>query len=255
MAVVPTPNHLPLEGAVAEAAVSNLMVEYPRVVRSVRDYPIPNQSNGLLSFMLFKEPKILKSGKPIYGFIKLRGNWADSDQCKAKASEIVRQQDSAHQIKIAEVGAWVPITEDTNFVKENVEVKTNMTEQDRLREIAAKENRDKQEQVAREIREREQEVKNGHDYNEDPDSIDYYTMKRVVWLRLQENIDMLRNQITSLEGKLNDTRVLLGELDEQHPTYIEDWIENYNKERRKAGIPDYIPSTREEEAYKKFVKQ
>ena len=74
-------------------------------------------------------------------------------------------------------------------------------------------------------------------------------MKMVVWIRLQEHIDVLRNQITQIEGKIETARGVLRDLDIAHPDYRLGWIDNYNVERRKAGIPDYTPTNREEERY------
>jgi hypothetical protein len=243
------PTYPPLSGGEAKKAVDTQMSTFPEVVRSNKDIPIPQQSYGLISMMLFKEPKKLKSGKFAYGFMKMRGNWSDVDQCKNKAASIIREQDSKNKIKISPVGEWLPITEDDAFVQENVDVNVDATEKDRVKEEAVKEQEIERARIQRELKERENEVKNSKDYNDDTDHIDYYTMKRVTWLRLRENIAMLKNQVQTLEGKLVDTRKVLANLDSKHPTYDVDWIDNYNKERRKSGIPDYIPGASEQKTY------
>lgn len=245
------PEYAPLTGKVGEAAVKGQIVHYPQVVRGNRDYPVLQQAMGLISFMLFAEPKKTKNGVPVYGFFKLRGNHIDVDQCKAKAAGIIREQDSKNKIKIAEVGAWLPITEEEQggVVQETVDVRTDATEQDKLREIAIKEEKDKAERIMRELREREEEVKNGRDYNSDPEHLDYYTMKKVVWLRLHENIELQRKQLKDLEGKWQATRNILADLDSRHSEYATAWIDNYNIERRKTKIPDYVPSETQNKLY------
>lgn len=243
------PTHPPLEGDVAKAAVDGQILHYPNVVRSNTDDPVSKQHTGLISFMILKEPRKLKNGSPLYGFFKLRGNWADQPQAESKASRIVREQDSKYKIRVVNVGDWLPLTDDDSLVKKNVNVNLDATDEERQREIAVREEQSKQNRIMKELKEREEEVKNAQDYNDDTESLDFYTMKRVAWLRIQENIFLLRNQISQLEGKLESTRDLLRDHDNKHPKYAEEWIENYNKERRKAGIPDYTPGSKEEEAY------
>jgi len=243
------PSHPPLTGDQGEAAVEGQLLSYPQVTRGNKDYPLSQQVIGLVSFMLFKEPKKLKTGQSVYGFLKLRGNYSDADMAKAKAADIIRVQDSKNKIKLVEVGGWVPITEEEQMVKEVVDVKLEENEQDKLREAAIVEEKNKRDQVMRELREREEEVKNGRDYNDDPQSLDFYTMKKVAWLRLSENIELEKKKITSLEEKLKITRGILAGLDVSHPEYNHEWINNYNIERRKSGIPDYRPSEKEDQQY------
>lgn len=246
------PLHSPLVESDVRKAYDAKVSDFPEVIRSNKDIQIANQSYGLVSFMLFSEPKKLKSGKNAYGFIKLRGNWADIDQCKTKAASIIREQDSKSNIKIAPVGQWLPIAEDDSLVEENVDVNTEATEKERLKEEAVKEQEREKNRIQRELREREEEVKNSKDYNDDPDHIDFYTLKRVTWLRLRENIAMMQNQVNTLQTKLDGVRKVLVDLDNKHPTYATEWIDNYNKERRKAGIPDYIPSETETKTYNSY---
>lgn len=247
------PSYPPLTGEVGEAAVNGQIIYYPQVVRSQRDMPVSQQSHGLVSFMLFKEPRKLKSGKPIYGFFKLRGNWGDPDLAVSQASRIVREQDSKYKIRVADVGAWLPISDDDTLDKKTVDVREEEKDTDTLKEIAFKQNEADRRRIMRELAEREDEVKRAPDYNDDPDGIDYYTMKRVTWIRLTENIELQRKQILNLEEKLKFTRGLLADLDSRHPDFVDTWKDNYNKERRRAGIPDYNPSEKEDIEYNAYV--
>lgn len=245
------PGYPPLTGEVGEAAVEGKLVKYPQIARGNKDYPVPQQAMGLISFMLFKEPKKLQSGSPVYGFFKLRGNYADEDICVSKAGDIIRSQDSKTKIKIAEVGAWLPITDEERggIVQKSVDIRTEDSEKDKIREEAHKQEQAKAERIMKELKEREKEVREGRDYNDDPDSLDYYTMKKVAWQRLRETIEIQKKKTLDLEEKLVLTRKILAELDERHPSYAVDMVENYNKERRKSGFPDYVPSEAEEKVY------
>lgn len=245
------PGYPVLSGEVGEAAVHGKLVHYPQVLRGDRDYPVPQQGMGLISFMLFKEPRKLRTGAPVYGFFKLRGNYSDADMCKNKAADIIRNQDSLNKIRVAEVGAWLPITDEERdgVVQEVVDVKVDATEKDKLREEAIKDERMKAERIMRELKEREKEVVNARDYNDDPDGLDYYTMKKVAWQRLRETIEIQKRKTQDLEEKLKITRALLANLDEKHPEYVTGYIEHLNVERRKSGFPDYVPNEEENKIY------
>ena len=236
------PTYPPLSGEVAEAAVNGQIVRYPQVVRSGKDLPVPQQSHGLISFMLFKEPKTLKTGKVCFGFCKLRGNWSDPSQCEMKAAGIIREQDSKHKVRIGEVGAWLPITDEGAFVQQTIDVKADATEEEKFKEEAIRKRQDEDKRIMRELKEREEEVKTAKDYNDDPTSLDYYTMNRTTWMWVTEQVEIQETRLKELKQKLTDRRKLLADLDAKHPAHQDEWIANYNKERRKAGIPDFIPS-------------
>ena len=243
------PDYPPLTGNVGQAAVAGQITYYPQVTRSMRDDTIDSQQSGLVSFMFLSEPKKTKNGKNIYGFFKLRGNWADENQATAKGSSIVRNQDSKYPIRIAPVGAWVPISDDEAMVNRNVNINTE-EEQNVAKDKAVREDEEKKKKIMRELKEREEEVKTAKDYNEDKEDIDFYTMKMVVWMRLQESIEIERKKLKGLEDKLLETRKVLFDLDKTHPAFNDQWIDNYNKERRKAGIPDFTPGESEMRNYR-----
>lgn len=255
------PTHPPLEGKEAKEAVKDLIVDktpapghYPKIVRSQIDLPVSQQECGLASWMLFKEPKKLQNGSLVHGFIKLRGNYGDANLCKNRAAEIIRVQDSKNKINILPVGAWLPITDDDSTTRETVNVNVDEDPLTPMRESAVKDAEKDQARIMREVRERAEEVKNAKDYNDDTEHIDFYTMKRVTWMRLLERRQILEKEIDSISDKLKDTRKLLHNLEKQHPNYQEDWIDNYNKERRKTRIPDYVPSSAQEEEYSRYLK-
>lgn len=242
-----------LNNAEAQSANRALISEFPKVIRGDRDPPITQQSHGNVSFLLLKAPRKQPDGKSIVGFFKLRGNWADINQCKQAAAKIIREQDSMNKIRVAEVGVWFPIT-DGDGQAESVDVNTNIpAEEEKIKAEAIKTREEEKNRIARELKEREQEVKDAKDINDDPESLDYYVMKRVVWLRLQENIEQYRTKTEDLEKKWRETRKLLDRLEVSHPGFEAEWIDRYNEERRKSKIPDYIPSEEQDGLYKKKI--
>ena len=245
------PTYPPFYGEVGEAAVNGQIVTYPNLVRSQIDFAVQSQSYGLFTMMLFAEPKKTRAGKYVYGFAKLRGNYADESQARAAAASIVRNQDSKNTIRIIPVGQLFPITDDPALIQDTVDVGSKAEDEKKeLERKAIQEKAEERVRIQRELKEREEEVKNARDYNEDPDSLDYYTMQRNTWMMLRENIAIEEKKLESLKNKWADRRRLLAELDSKHPTYDTAWIEHLNVERRKSGFPDFVPGEKDLEAYR-----
>lgn len=244
------PGYPPLkaEDSVGQAAVEGQLLYYPRVGRTFVDPQLQGQKLGLISFLFFKETRILSSGKPVYGYFKLRGNYPDDISSKSEASKIIREIDSKFEIRVAPVGAWLPITEETAFVKEMLDVKTERG-QLALRDQAVKEKEAEQRRIQREIREREDEATSGDIYD-DPTSLTYYSMKRVTEIKLIETRENLIRQLDDIAGKLIQVQRETKLIEREHPEYLDDWIDRYNTERRKAGVPDYVPSEAEEREHR-----
>lgn len=248
------PGYPTLTGDVGQAAVNGQVVYYPMVVRSQIDEAIETQTRGLVSFMLLKEHRQTKEGKRIVGFFKLRGNWADEHQATSRAQKIVREQDSKYKVRVAHVGHWIPLVDDDAMALKNINVKVDESaEEAEAKRKAMEDEEEKRKRIMRELEERKQEVENAKDYNDDKESLDYYTMKRVVWMRLQESIELERRKLKNLEEKFSEICGTLSKLDSEHPSHSENWIDNYNVPRKKAGIPDYIPSQMEVEEYARTV--
>lgn len=84
----------------------------------------------------------------------------------------------------------------------------------------------------------------------DSESLDYYTMKRVTFLSLREaneNPDW-NEKFSFYEIAINLIHEL-DLLDRKYPFYGNLWVENYNKDRVKAGVPLYIHSEKEKQDY------
>ena len=253
--VIADPYYPPLSGEEAQNAIKGQISEYPKVLRSDKDRSVVQQMYGLASMLLFKEPRKTDSGKPCYGFIKLRGNWADKNQCASEASRIVREQDSINKIRMMEVGSWYPITDDDG-PSEKIDVRTDVpAEEEKMKRDAIRQREEESARIMRELKERTEEVKNSKDINDDEDSLDYYVMKYVTWMRIKENIDQFNNKLKDLESKWRSTRQALAKLDEAHPEYNKVWLDRYNEERRKTKIPDFIPGNDLEELYQKKITE
>ena len=238
---------------VGQAAVAGQLVHYPKVVRTMTDPPLTSQKLACVSFMLFKESRKLSNGVPVYGYVKMRGNWADESQATFEASKIIKEVDSKYPIRVAPVGAWVPITDEEAFVKDHLDVRMN-DEEIHLRDAAVKEKMADQRRIKRELEEREAELKSG-DISDDPTSLTYYSMRRVTENVLMESYDRQLAQFESTKKILHKVRVELKKLEVSNPEYIDQWIDRYDEERKKAGIPNYVPSEEQEDRHVSALKE
>ncbi len=226
--------------ATGESAVNGQLVHYPKVVRTMADPQLPNQQFSLMSYMLFKEPRKLKTGNYAYGFVKNRGNYGSKDLAVSEASKIVKNVDSKYKIMIIETGVWVPITEEDSIVKETIDVRT-AEDENSLRTEALRQKEDENKQKMREVRDREKELIEGGDIYDEPLSLKYYSMKRVTANMLMERRDLLFAQIDSVKDNLVKTQQELYDIQSIHANYNDEWLECYNEERRKGGVPDFVP--------------
>lgn len=229
---------------VGKAAVEGQIFEYPKIARTASDPPISNQAFGLTSFMLFKEPRALKTGKKVYGFFKNRGVAPTSEAAIAMGKKIVRETDSKFEVRVSPVGAWLPITDETDFVKEMFDV-----DDDSIHSDAVKEKRENERRIRRELDEREAELREEEARTEDKESIEYYATKRVTEIALLDELNMLNKKILHTQGLLDKTQNDLRDLEVSHDEYTKEWLLRYNKERSKTRLPPYVPSKEHLEAH------
>lgn len=244
------PGYPPLKGddPVGQAAVNGQLVHYPKVVRTMADHPLVGQRLSCISFMLFKEPRKLSNGVPVYGYLKCRGNWADESQASHEATKIIKNVDSKYPIRIAPTGEWVPITDEEAFNNDKLEVKTS-EDQICLQDEAAKEKLNEQRRIKKEIMERESELRSTGDIYDDPTSLSFYAMRRVTEKTLIESRERQINQLESTHATIRKVQLELKDLEEKYPEYIDQWVDRYNEERAKAGIPNYVPSEKQEKEH------
>jgi len=224
---------------IGKAAVEGQWVSYPKVVRTMVDPPMVGQNIGNLSFMLFKVPRSFR-GKPIYGYVKLRGNHHDEKSARFDAYKIIREVDSKFQVRSAPVGTWVPITDDDSCIKDLYDVRDN-DEEKHIRDEATKEKEAEGRRIAKEIKEAEDALKNGDDIYDNPESLDFYTMKRVTEMRLFESYQISLRKLQEIEKSLTETHMILRMLEVSNQDYNDLWLNTYNKERAKTSLPAFIP--------------
>ncbi len=242
----------PLTGKIGKEAEKSQTITYPKVVRKMDDPPIVNQLYGNLSFMFFDDPKTLSTGKKVYGFCKVRGVWPTETTATDDSKRIIREVDSRFQIRIAPIGAWVPLTNENAFCRDLLDVTSKENDMNQLRSEAVKQKEGEQRRIMKELREREEEVKE-EDIYDDSTTLKYYAMKRVTEMRLTEACELNRQKLDKTTHNQLKVRIELKQLERENSQYTSEWIECYNQEREKSGLFEYVPGENEFEEYEKTV--
>lgn len=238
-----------LKGDVAEAAIEGQSITYPQVVRTACDPPVTGQRLGLISFMIPDKPmKDETNGHTIYSFVKLRGNYADETQASFESEKLIKSVDSRFRIVTVPVGQWLPITDNPRMFSKMMEVKMEGQEV-ALRDRAAREKAEEEARIIRELKESQDRLRSGGDVYDDPTSLDYYVTKRCTFGRLAEERDILRQKIDDVLSKLERVTAELRDLEEAKPEHRDNWMNRYNIERAKAGIPPISPLHQYEKEY------
>jgi len=253
------PDYPPVKGSdiVGKSIIGGQTVVYPKVVRDMVDPAIPGQAYGNLSFMLFEEPRVLRSGYRVFGFAKLRGNHSSDTWAKKDSNRIVLEVDSRYPVLTCPVGCWLPITEDPRFCEELVDAASEDSSKDvegtpidSMRSEAVKKKARERQIRQKEIRDRMEDAKEGGDIDDDPESLRYYSMHRVTEWKLTERRDIQEKLLKKAKDKLLEIRRELKEIEAEHPEYADDWLGCYNDERAKAGIAPHIPGEDDFKEYK-----
>ena len=238
--------------AVAENSATEFIKKFPRVDRNFADPSISLQSIGLISFIPAKGAK--PNDKGIYGFAKLRGNYASEEEANAKAEELIRDHDSANIIYHTYVGRPFPLTNSKKYAAETSEVDIR---KDTTEAVSSKikEQKKEDQQVAEEMKSRQQELMDdvsGNRPQEDIDLDEYITLNvkkaQLSWTYL-EHVNKLR-EVRDLIVKARREVV---EADKAHPTFRDSFFEKYNSARGKSGLETDINEDQKQNGFLRYL--
>ncbi len=223
----------PLTDEETALASKEKVLTYPKVIRDKFDPPIINQEYGNISFELFDNP----TPDGVYGLYVVRGAWSTFDKATEYSEYIIRNVDSLHKIHQNPVGYWGLITNNEKYSGDQLDVKVKDEDQ-AFRDRAAKENIQKNKERYQEIKENKEILEQESDIDADPTSLDYYTKKQVTLRECKGYIIKVRERERSLKKSLKKIEKELVELNKNYPSHIDQWLENYNKARRRVGLED-----------------
>ena len=209
--------------------------KFPRVDRTFADPQIPLQTIGLISFIPSKGAKPDEKG--IYGFAKLRGNFASEMEASQKAEELIRNVDSYHVIHHTWCGRPFPITVSSDYsaVVDEVDIRKETT---KTISNSIKDKRDAEQQQIKEIKQKEERLleESKPDFVADP--YDEYITQKVKISQLTFNFLKHKEKMEEVKGIILKTREIIKDLDEQNPTFKDSYYEKYMKARKEAGISE-----------------
>ena len=221
--------------AMSELVNTSMTDKFPRVERQFADPPIHQQTFGLFSFVPSKGATPDKDG--IYGFAKMRGNYATQPEAMERSEFIIRNVDSYHQIYQAYIGRPFPITLDAKYAAKvsEIDIKKKATE---VISEDVKEKRDKEKKDIEDIREREKKLLDEAKPDFVPDPYERYTVLKVKKAQLVWGYSQTMKKLEEMKTIIIKTRQDIVTMDKENPEYANEYLEKYLKARREAGIPE-----------------
>lgn len=227
--------------AMKEQNVTSFRDRFPHVDRTYADPPIQLQKIGLFSFTPAKGAKPNESG--VYGYAKLRGNFATTIESDQKAEELIRNVDSYNKIYHTYVGRPFPITLSSNYSAEVTEVDMKKQMAESISSNIKSIKQDEEKQIA-EIKQREEELlaesekaKKG-EATEEP--YDVYVTKQVKRAQLCWTYLEHMKKMDEVRAIIMKTRRELAEMDKEHPTFRTSYYEKYMDARKKSGLDNKV---------------
>lgn len=220
--------------ALRELNITSFTDKFPKVDRTYQDPAIPMQNYGLISFIPAKGASPNEKG--IYGFAKLRGNFATEMESNQRAEYIIRNVDSYHQIFHTYVGRPFPLTTSSDYsaVTEEIDIRKETTS---TISNSIKEKKEIEQRQIQEIKEREEKLL-AESKQETTDPYEEYITQRVKKAQLIFTYLEHEKKMKEIKEILIKTRKVIETMDEEHPDFQVSYFEKYKKAREEAGIKE-----------------
>lgn len=222
--------------AATEQLINTAFVKkFPVVDRNYADPPVNLQQIGLFSFIPAKGAK--PNDRGIYGFAKMRGNFATEMEANQRAELLIKDHDSTNTIFHTYVGRPFPITVNENYASETSEVDIR---KDTVEAVSntMKIKKDDDKRKAQEIQDREAELLADTSSTKEKELVeqdDYITLKvkkaQLTWTYI-EHVKKLKE----VKEIIIRTRAQLVDIDAANPSLNEKYYEKYKDARVKAGL-------------------
>ena len=233
------------EDALKELNNTSFTDKFPRVDRTYADPILPMQYIGLISFVPSKGATPNENG--VYGFAKLRGNFATEIEASERAEFLIKNTDSYNTIYHSYVGRPFPITSSSKFSAETSEVDIRKETTKTISENIRQKKRDEEKEI-REIKEKEErlleETRKG-----ELDPYDNYITLKVKKAQITFTYLEHQKKMAELKNIIIKTRESLVEMDQEYPEFQKSYFDKYMKAREDAGIKEDS-----EKANENFIK-
>jgi hypothetical protein len=203
------------------------------VERRYADPVEPMQRIGLISFVpaLGATP----NDKGIYGFAKLRGNYATDTEASERAETLIRTTDSYHKIFHAYVGRPFPLTEKSTFSGDEVEVDIKKSMADSVSASIKSKKKDEQQEI-REIEQREKQLKEESKRDEATNPLEHYTTLQVKRAQITWTFLETKKKLKDMRDIIFKTRKEIAEMDAEDDSYSKEYYAKYTDARKEAGL-------------------
>jgi len=209
--------------------------KFPKIERRYADPLIALQQIGLISWVPAKGATPNEQG--VYGFAKLRGNFATEIEASEKAESLIRNVDSYHQIYHTYVGRPFPLTNNPKYVSETTEVDIRKGTTESISNNV-KNKKDEEQRVTDEIKERQEMLLKDTTEKTEDDPYELYTTLRVKKAQISWTYLETKKKLDEMKDIIIKTRSEIEDLDNKSDEYKKKYFEKYMEARRESGLSD-----------------
>ena len=221
-----------VEHAMEKLDDNNYVRKFLSVERRYADPVEPMQRIGLVSFVPAKGSTPNEKG--IYGFAKLRGNYATDREASERAETLIRTTDSYHKIFHAYVGRPFPLTTSSDFSGETREIDIRKSMSESVSN-SIKSKKKEERQVVKEIENREKELLE-ESKKEEEDPLDYYTTLRVKKAQITWTYLETEKKLQEMKDIITKTREEIEAMEAKDDSYAKQYYKKYCDAREGAGL-------------------
>ena len=221
-----------VEHAMEKLNDNNYVRKFLSVERRYADPVEPMQRIGLISFVPAKGSTPNEKG--IYGFAKLRGNYATDREASERAETLIRTTDSYHKIFHAYVGRPFPLTTSSDFSGETREIDIRKSMSESVSN-SIKSKKKEERQVVKEIENREKELLE-ESKKEEEDPLDYYTTLRVKKAQITWTYLETEKKLQEMKDIITKTREEIEAMEAKDDSYAKQYYKKYCDAREGAGL-------------------
>jgi len=212
-----------VEHAMEKLDDNNYVRKFLSVERRYADPVEPMQRIGLVSFVPAKGSTPNEKG--IYGFAKLRGNYATDREASERAETLIRTTDSYHKIFHAYVGRPFPLTTSSDFSGETREIDIRKSMSESVSN-SIKSKKKEERQVVKEIENREKELLE-ESKKEEEDPLDYYTTLRVKKAQITWTYLETEKKLQEMKDIITKTREEIEAMEARDDSYAKQYNKKY----------------------------
>lgn len=208
-------------------------LQFPRTRKVRSDPEIVGQKFGLVSFI--PSAGATPDADGCFGVAKIRGCYNTIEDADDRSDDIIRNYDSYAEIDVVYVGKEFPVMKNNDiYVKETREVDIrNILDKTTRQYLEQK--RQKEKETIEDIKKRQKELEEMPE-QEDKESLDYYIKVRVKRANAMMRKNEANNVIKQCASVIEKTGSELADIEEKHPDYTQNYLEQYEKVLKQSGI-------------------